>query len=68
MNEFAKLALVAVIVLLVLCIAPFLGIWAVNTILEQSGVATQIPHNGWTYLATIVFLVVMKSNVTITRK
>lgn len=67
MNDIAKIAIVAVIVLLALCIAPFLGIWAVNTILEHSGVATQIPHNGWTYLATLVLLMVLKTNVKVAR-
>lgn len=67
MNDIAKIAIIAVIVLLALCIAPFFGIWAVNTILEQSGVATQIPHNGWTYLATLVLMMVLKTNVKVAR-
>lgn len=67
MNDIAKLLLVVAIFVVVLCISPLLAIWSVNTILEQSGVATQIPHNGWTYLSTIILLMVGKSNVKVTR-
>ncbi len=34
-----------------LLLAPVIGIVSINTLLDQSGSAHQVPHNMWTYLA-----------------
>jgi hypothetical protein len=48
-----------------LCIAPSLMLWSVNTFFEQADIAYQIPHNVWTYLAVWVLLALFKVEVRV---
>lgn len=41
-------------------IAPFLFIWSINTLLEQSGSTYHITHNFWSYLASYVLLALVR--------
>lgn len=49
------LVLIALIVVFA-TIGPAIFIWGVNELLEQSGVAVQIPWNFWTWLAALVVM------------
>lgn len=42
--------------LIALVIHPALIFWSVNTVLEQSGISTFIPHNPWTYGACYIIV------------
>lgn len=54
MKELGLAAMILCLLVFVFCIGPMLILWAANTLFEQAGAATQIPHNFWTYLAVLV--------------
>lgn len=47
---------VAVVIVLLLLISPMLFLWALNTFFEQAGSTAYVPHGFWTYLASFVFI------------
>jgi hypothetical protein len=45
--------LVLVFVVLAIILGPALFIWGANELMEQTGIAYQIPWNFWTWLAAL---------------
>jgi len=62
LSQTTAVALVIVLFILVLLIAPFFTIWAVNTIAEQAGTDFYIPHSFWSYVATLVILILFSGS------
>ena len=54
MKELGLAAMILCLIVFIFCIGPMLILWSANTLLEQAGAATYIPHNFWTYLAVLV--------------
>ena len=50
------------VILLFILLGPLVTIWSINTLLEQAGVTTQIPHNFWTYLSSLLLILIFNSN------
>lgn len=50
MNTNIKIALLALLIIVLLIVGPFLTIWALNTIFP----ALAIPYTFWTWLAMLV--------------
>ena len=48
------------LMLLLMCIAPFLLIWSVNTLSEVSNLGLYIPHGVWSYVAAFVLLLLVR--------
>lgn len=44
---------VILLVVFLVIFAPFIVLWGINELLQQAGVANQVPYNFWTWLATI---------------
>lgn len=55
-----KALIVLAALVIVLVIAPLIGIWSLNTISEQSQFGWYIPHNPWTYLSIYGLMLVFK--------
>ena len=51
-----------VLICLLMCLAPMLLLWSVNTLAGLGGSDFYIPHSLGSYWATFVFLIVMKSS------
>lgn len=51
-----KVLIIIGVLILLLVIGPACFIWGVNELLEQAGVANQIPWNFWTWLAAILVM------------
>lgn len=49
-----KLTASVILLILVILAGPFLVVWAVNTIAEQSSQSFYLHHNIYTYLAVLV--------------
>jgi hypothetical protein len=45
---------VTVLIIAALLFVPWITLWSLNTISEQSGMGWRIPHNFWTYIATLI--------------
>ena len=52
--------LLIVVIVILLCIAPMILLWCLNTLSEQGDLGYYIPHNFWTYLASIGILVYIR--------
>jgi hypothetical protein len=55
-----KAIIVLAALVIVLVIAPLIGIWSLNTISEQSQFGWHIPHNLWTYLSIYGLMLAFK--------
>ena len=52
-------ALLAILIIAVIVLLPFLLVWAINTLAEQGGAAFQIDYNFWSWLAALIFVAFM---------
>lgn len=57
-----------ILVVVLMVLSPALGIWAVNELLEQAGVAHQIPWNFWSWLAMWVLLGTLHGGRVVSKK
>lgn len=48
-----KILSLVFLILFLLVVGPFIMVWGINELLEQAGVANQLPYNFWTWLAAI---------------
>ena len=62
MQNIITILTIAAIILLFILLGPFVTIWSINTLLEQAGITTQIPHNFWTYLSSLLLILIFNSN------
>ena len=53
---------VVLLKLALMCLAPLIFLWTVNSLAELGGSDFYITHTVWSYWVVFVFLVVMKSS------
>jgi hypothetical protein len=63
MSNFIKIVLFIALIFFVICVGPWLMIWAVNTLIAAGGVANFfIPFTFWTWLAALVFMALVRGS------
>lgn len=60
LNVGGVIVVIFLIIPLIVIVAPMLFLWAVNTLFEQGGVVAYIPHNFWTYLASLSIIALFR--------
>lgn len=65
-NLMKSVGVVGVIVLIVLliCIAPMLFLWSINSLAELGGAKFYIEHSLWSYWVSFVFLALVRGSST----
>jgi len=58
MKDLITVILGAALIVAVLCIGPMLFLWFINTLAEQAGSSFHIAHGFWSYLASVVLMVI----------
>jgi len=61
MNVGLQVIVVMVIVFVAILLGPLILLASINTLLEEAGNSTYIPHNIWTYLSCYGIMFVMKT-------
>ena len=51
-----KIAFILIVFVVLICIAPMLVLWSINTIAAASTATLYIPHTFWTYLSVILLI------------
>jgi hypothetical protein len=59
-----SLGVVGVIVLIIaiICLAPMLFLWSVNSLAELGGVNFYIEHTAWSYFVSLIFIIITRGN------
>lgn len=60
MEEYLKIGLIVIGIILIICLAPMLFLWSINSLAELGGADFYIEHSLWSYFVAFVFLVIMK--------
>ena len=59
-NKTAKIILLAILVIAVVCIAPAIAVWTINSIAESGGSKFYLEHNLWNYFLIFLFFAMVR--------